>query len=644
MASTYLLFVIIFVRRSMGHEAQAEFAEIIKELCDTIRNQPRADWTLGWIRARGKLLEEYWSDFQRNHVDLPTDDPERRGLDRNVYISVQAAYIEAKSILYDAQAGFETLERRQPDSVAARRDGPVSTQSRSRLPQIHVPEISGRREDWESFRDLFLALIHNDEMLSNVEHLYYLKTLVKGEASSALSALQLTDDSYATAWSLLESRFKNRRLLVQDHMSSLRSLKHIREDSVKTLQHLIDTLGRHRDQLRTLDHPVDAWDDWLVWITASCMDGSTRKAWEAELEHLDAADQQGSSRKGDHLASFATLTDFLVSHCRMLSPRLSMLHGMMRGSLMPTTTNLARSSCSSALMCCRYCYAQDFSATATWLCRTPFLHRRDSKGRYVVQLPVKPDAARTLGTSEASARTTLRNLHRRMDRQPEFAEEYRLFMDTYEQMGHMRRLRTFEIDSPERHSNYIPHHGIWQQGNEGPKLRVVFDASRPTSTGVSLNDVLCQGPKLQRDIWTVLLRWRTYKFAFCADIRMMFRQICVDERDADCGPPAAKILCSISSSARVNRQLSSGQLCTADPGACTLWHMATCALERKSVRRGVQRGRVGQARRTAKLVRWSALAGKIAFGLACIKRRTRSTAGLAYERPVSPTWSHRLHQ
>uniref|UniRef100_A0ABD2WH36 Uncharacterized protein n=1 Tax=Trichogramma kaykai TaxID=54128 RepID=A0ABD2WH36_9HYME len=148
----------------MRHEAQAEFAEIINELCDTIKNQPRADWTL---------------------VAGLTDDPEHRGLGRNVYASVQAAYTEAKSILYDAQAGFETLEQRQSDAAAIRRDGSVSTQSRSRLPQIHVPEFSGLREDWESFRDLFLALVHTDETLSNVERLYYLKTL-KVEASSAV--------------------------------------------------------------------------------------------------------------------------------------------------------------------------------------------------------------------------------------------------------------------------------------------------------------------------------------------------------------------------------------------------------------------------------------------------------------------------
>ncbi|KAL7304733.1 hypothetical protein TKK_0002970 [Trichogramma kaykai] len=58
-------------------------------------------------------------------------------------------------------------------------------------------------------------------------------------------------------------------------------------------------------------------------------------------------------------------------------------------------------------------------------------HQRDNTGRYVLRLPSKPDAARTSGTSEASALATLHNLHHPMDRQPEFIEEYRLFMNTY---------------------------------------------------------------------------------------------------------------------------------------------------------------------------------------------------------------------
>ncbi|CAB0028819.1 unnamed protein product [Trichogramma brassicae] len=106
-------------------------------------------------------------------------------------------------------------------------------------------------------------------------------------------------------------------------------------------------------------------------------------------------------------------------------------------------------------------------------------------------------------------------------------------MGAYKRLGPMRRVTPNETSAAVVPANYIPHHGIWQQGDAGAKLRVVFDALRPTSSGASLNDVLCRGPKLQRDIWVVLLRWRTYKVAFCSDVRMMFRQIKVNKLDVD---------------------------------------------------------------------------------------------------------------
>ncbi|XP_014225034.1 uncharacterized protein LOC106651159 [Trichogramma pretiosum] len=96
----------------------------------------------------------------------------------------------------------------------------------------------------------------------------------------------------------------------------------------------------------------------------------------------------------------------------------------------------------------------------------------------------------------------------------------------------MTELPTPEIDCKQV-AHYILHHRIWQASDHGPTLRVVFDASRPTSTGVSLNDVMFRGPKLQREIWLVLLRWRQHRVAFCMDVQMMYRQIMIDDRDVD---------------------------------------------------------------------------------------------------------------
>lgn len=46
-----------------------------------------------------------------------------------------------------------------------------------------------------------------------------------------------------------------------------------------------------------------------------------------------------------------------------------------------------------------------------------------------------------------------------------------------------------------------------------------------------MNDCLHSGPKLQQDLDAVILRWRTYAFAFAVDIEKMYRQIVVHPED-----------------------------------------------------------------------------------------------------------------
>lgn len=46
---------------------------------------------------------------------------------------------------------------------------------RTTLPRIQLPQFSGRYEDWPPFRDLFTSLITNDQSISDVARLHYLK-------------------------------------------------------------------------------------------------------------------------------------------------------------------------------------------------------------------------------------------------------------------------------------------------------------------------------------------------------------------------------------------------------------------------------------------------------------------------------------
>ena len=161
-------------------------------------------------------------------------------------------------------------------------------------------------------------------------------------------------------------------------------------------------------------------------------------------------------------------------------------------------------------------------------------HQRSNDGRYIVRLPRKITIGpQEIGNTLAIAQKALISTQRRMTRDPHYQEEYESFMYHYENLGHMRLLEPSETETRDLGVCYLAHHGIWQNADPGPKLRVVFDASRHSNSGRSLNELLLTGPALQADLIAILLRWRQHRIVFSADIQMMYRQIRVSEADRD---------------------------------------------------------------------------------------------------------------
>lgn len=139
-----------------------------------------------------------------------------------------------------------------------------------------------------------------------------------------------------------------------------------------------------------------------------------------------------------------------------------------------------------------------------------------NEDRYSVTLLLKPDSE--LGESRSMARRRLYCLENRLSKNPEIRPKYNEFMDEYERLGHMRLADPLD---PAKLHYYIPHHAV----SIDRKFRVVFDASAKTSNGKSLNEIQYIGPRLQRDLTDILMKFRTGQFAMTADICKMFRQI-----------------------------------------------------------------------------------------------------------------------
>ncbi|XP_037824981.1 uncharacterized protein LOC119613110 [Lucilia sericata] len=152
---------------------------------------------------------------------------------------------------------------------------------------------------------------------------------------------------------------------------------------------------------------------------------------------------------------------------------------------------------------------------------------RESSGRIVVKLPFKesPDA---LGLSRNMALKRFVSQERRFARDSNLKSQYVAFMKEYEDFGHMSLVRSPRLHEPHY---FIPHHCVFKPSSTSTKLRVVFDASCPSSSQKSLNDLLMVGPTIQDELYKILLRFRLHRFALTADIVKMYRQVLIDSQD-----------------------------------------------------------------------------------------------------------------
>ena len=131
--------------------------------------------------------------------------------------------------------------------------------------------------------------------------------------------------------------------------------------------------------------------------------------------------------------------------------------------------------------------------------------RRLETGRYEVKLPLS-DSPDILGDSYHTARAKFLALEQRLLKQPQLKKDYSQFLDEYLQLGHMTPVDEVE-GKKEGPKFYMPHHGIVKETSSTAKLRVVFNGSENSSNGVSLNDIMMAGPKVQDDLFDIVQRF-----------------------------------------------------------------------------------------------------------------------------------------
>lgn len=149
-------------------------------------------------------------------------------------------------------------------------------------------------------------------------------------------------------------------------------------------------------------------------------------------------------------------------------------------------------------------------------------HQRSDDGRFTVKIPLKSNVNQLANNYGIAYHQFLAN-EKRLQKNERLKTETVKFLREYEELGHMTEIQSHPDDrSP---AYYLPHHAVEKPESTTTSVRIVFNASSKTKSGLSFNDVQCIGPQIQSDGFTLCLKFRQHSIVIKADIAKMYRQI-----------------------------------------------------------------------------------------------------------------------
>ncbi|GFW03177.1 uncharacterized protein TNCV_157971 [Trichonephila clavipes] len=97
------------------------------------------------------------------------------------------------------------------------------TFAQTKFPPIILPTFSGKYEQFSNFKSQFDDLITTNEQLTQSQKLYYLNSCLSNEVKEFAS----TFDTFSSLYEALESRYDNKRLIVDIHVQQILNFKKI---------------------------------------------------------------------------------------------------------------------------------------------------------------------------------------------------------------------------------------------------------------------------------------------------------------------------------------------------------------------------------------------------------------------------------
>lgn len=259
-----------------------DVAKLIQKTQSNLKKCPKVRLTDGYIRARVKCIEEYWSSFKQAHEMLTQCTPrDKRG---EISYFLNEDYFIIEDLYLCLLADLTDMLTKQPQPAMDTSNSSAFTGqgqcSMVKLPRIQLPTFSGQYEEWPTYQDMFTSLVHKNTSISDVQKLHYLKSSVTGEAELILRHVQVTDSNYDQAWHMLKERYGNKRVIVFSVLKRLFYQKKMTTQTATSVKTLLDTTTECINNLKNQKINTDSWDPVIIFLVIQKLDQESHKEWE----------------------------------------------------------------------------------------------------------------------------------------------------------------------------------------------------------------------------------------------------------------------------------------------------------------------------------------------------------------------------
>ncbi|XP_064462610.1 uncharacterized protein LOC135373316 [Ornithodoros turicata] len=159
-----------------------------------------------------------------------------------------------------------------------------------KLPKLQLVQFKGELSQWQPFWEQFEATVHNNDQLSDVEKLQYLRSLLVGPAACAISGLQRTAACYKDALDILTQRFGDKRRIEREHLHNLRHLPRVKSsEDVPALRKLYDRVQTNTRGLQSLGVSSTTYSSMMVDILLSVLPSDIVVEYHRKLSTMESS-------------------------------------------------------------------------------------------------------------------------------------------------------------------------------------------------------------------------------------------------------------------------------------------------------------------------------------------------------------------